>query len=104
MSKRIPVLVVEDNRLVRDGIIAMLAEQQDLKVVGAVDRAPAALERAREMKPELVLVDAALGDHDSHHIVAQIKDAARRVRIIVMDLLPATEDIRHFGAGGAKGV
>src|SRR2546422_3803763 len=77
MSKRIPVLVVEDNRLVRDGIIAMLAEQQDLKVVGAVDRAPAALERAREMKPELVLVDAALGDHDSHRLVAQIKDAAR---------------------------
>ena len=54
MSKRIPVLVVEDNRLVRDGIIAMLAEQQDLKVVGAVDRAPAALERARERALEFV--------------------------------------------------
>ncbi len=103
MSKRIPVLVVEDNRLVRDGIIAMLAEQQDLKVVGAVDRAPAALERAREMKPELVLVDAALGDHDSHRLVAQIKDAAPGVRIIVMDLLPAPEDVHDFVTAGASG-
>ena len=52
MAKTIPVLVVEDNRLVRDGIITMLAEQPDLKVVGAVDGALKALERAREMKPE----------------------------------------------------
>src|SRR5947209_19816925 len=103
MSKRIPVLVVEDNRLVRDGIIAMLAEQQDLKVVAAVDRALAALERARAMKPELVLVDAALGDHDSHRLVAQIKDAAPGVRIIVMDLLPAPEDAHDFVTAGASG-
>ena len=37
MAKRIPILVVEDNRLVRDGIIAMLAEQPDFKVVAAVE-------------------------------------------------------------------
>jgi len=88
---------------VRDGIIAMLAEQQDLKVVAAVDRAPAALERAREMKPALVLVDAALGDHDSHRLVAQIKEASPGVRIIVMDLLPAPEDVHDFVRAGASG-
>jgi DNA-binding NarL/FixJ family response regulator len=103
VGKRIPILVVEDNRLVRDGIMAMLAEQADLKVVAAVDRAPAALERAREMKPEVVLVDAALGDHDSHRLVAQIKDAAPGVRIIVMDLLPAPEDVHDFVTAGASG-
>jgi DNA-binding NarL/FixJ family response regulator len=103
VAKRIPVLVVEDNRLVRDGIIAMLAEQPDLKVVAAVDRVPSALERAHEMKPEVVLVDAALGDHDSHRLVAQIKDAAPEVRVIVMDLLPAPEDVHDFVTAGASG-
>src|SRR6266581_4956763 len=95
MAKRIPVLVVEDNRLVRDGIIAMLAEHSDLKVVAAVDSAPAAAERAREMKPDVVLVDAALGDHDSHRLVVEIKDAAlddfvSTVRAVAsgMDVLP----------------
>src|SRR5439155_7658649 len=68
VAKRIPVLVIEDNRLVRDGIIAMLVEQPDLKVVGAVDGALRALERVREMKPEVVVLDAALGDHDSHRL------------------------------------
>src|SRR2546427_8283770 len=55
------------------------------------------------MKPELVLVDAALGDHDSHRLVAQIKDAAPGVRIIVMDLLPAPEDVHDFVTAGASG-
>ena len=103
MAKRIPVLVVEDNRLVRDGIIAMLAEQPDFRVVAAVDRAPAALERAREMKPDVVLLDAALGDHDSHRLVAEIKEEAPAVRIIVMDLLPVPEDVLDFVNAGVSG-
>src|SRR5438445_10553224 len=103
MAKRIPVLVVEDNRLVRDGIAAMLAEQPDLEVVGAVDRARAGLERARAMKPVVVLVDAALGDHDSHRLVAEIKHATPGVRIIVMDLLPEPEDVHDFVTAGASG-
>src|SRR2546430_12442589 len=103
MSKRIPVLVVEDNRLVRDGIIAMLAEQPDLKVVAAVDRPPAALEKAREVKPEVVLVDAALGDHDSHRLVSAMKHATPEVRIIVMDVLPVPEELHDFVNAGASG-
>jgi len=103
MAKRIPVLVVEDNRLVRDGIIAMLAEQPDLKVVAAVDGAPGALERVREMKPEVVVLDAALGDHDSHRLVAAIKHAAPEVRVIVMDVLPLPEDLHDFVNAGASG-
>jgi len=96
VAKRVSILVVEDNRLVRDGIIAMLAEQPDLKVVAAVDRPPAALEKAREVKPEVVLLDAALGDHDSHRLVSAMKHAAPEVRIIVMDVLPVPEELHDF--------
>jgi DNA-binding NarL/FixJ family response regulator len=103
MAKRIPVLVVEDNRLVRDGIIDMLSEQPDLKVVAAADGAPGALERIREMKPEVVVLDAALGDHDSHRLVAEIKHAAPGVRVIVMDVLPLPEDLHDFVRAGASG-
>ncbi len=45
MTRRIPVVVIEDNRLVRDGITAMLAEGPEFKVVAAVDRADSALRR-----------------------------------------------------------
>ena len=103
MAKRIQILLVEDNRLLRDGISAMLADQPDLRVVAAVDGAPAALERAREVKAEVALVDAALGDHDSHRLVKAIKVAAPAVRIIVMDVLPVPEDVHDFVNAGASG-
>jgi len=103
VAKRISILVVEDNRLVRDGITAMLADQTDFRIVAAVDRAPAALDQAREMKPELVLVDAALGDHDSHRLVTQMKDAVPGARIIAMDVLPVPEDVLDFVNAGVSG-
>jgi DNA-binding NarL/FixJ family response regulator len=103
VAKRIPILVVEDNRLVRDGIIAMLGEQPDLKVVAAVDGAPGAVERVREMRPEVVVLDAALGDHDSHRLVAAIKQAAPAVGVIVMDVLPVPEELHDFVNAGASG-
>src|SRR5207237_9827649 len=103
MAKRIPVLVVEDNRLVRDAIIAVLAEQPDLKVVAAVDGAAGALERVREVRPEVVVLDAALGDHDSHRLVAEIKHAAPKVRIIVMDLLTDSDDAHAEATDRAAG-
>jgi DNA-binding NarL/FixJ family response regulator len=103
VAKRIPILVIEDNRLVRDAIIAMLAEQPDLKVVAAVDGAPGAVERVREMRPEVVVLDAALGDHDSYRLVAEIKDAAPAARVIVMDVLPVAEDLHDFVNAGASG-
>jgi DNA-binding NarL/FixJ family response regulator len=96
-------LVVEDNRLVRDGIIMMLGEQPDLEVVAAVNGAPGTLERVRETRPEVVVVDATLGDHDSHRLVAAIKDAAPAVRVIVMDVLPVPEELHDFVSAGASG-
>ena len=97
MAKRIPVLVVEDNRLVRDAIIAVLAEQPDLKVVAAVDGAAGALERVRQVRPEVVVLDAALGDHGSHRLVAEIKPANRD------DVLLVPEDLHDFANAGASG-
>src|SRR5690349_24680303 len=81
----------------------MLAEQPDLKVVAAVDGAPGTVERVREMRRRVVVLDAALGDHDSHRLVAAIKHTAPEVRVIVMDVLPVPEDLHDFVNAGASG-
>jgi len=103
MPKTIAVLLIEDNRLVREGIAAMLAEERDLQVVAAVDSEAAALRQAREAHPRVVLLDAGLGDHDSHRLVATVKRTAPEARIIVMDVLPMPEDVVEFIRAGASG-
>ena len=103
MAKRIQVLVIEDNRLVRDGLAALLSEHMDLKVVGAVESARAGLAGMRETKPDVVLVDAALGNGDSHRLVRDLRKEGPETRVIVMDLLPVQEDVIEFVRAGANG-
>jgi len=99
----IPVLVVEDNRLLREGIAAILNEQPDLKVVAVAETVDAAVHSARETRPRVVLMDAALGDDDSRTHVQSLKAAAPEARVIVMDLLPVNEDVVGLVQAGASG-
>ena len=103
MAKRILVLVIEDNRLVRDGLAALLDAQPDFKVVAAAEGASAGLLQVRETKPHVVLVDAGLGNQDSRRLVESLKKEAPESRVIVMDLLPAQEDVIAFIRAGASG-
>ena len=103
MPKPIPVVIIEDNRLVREAIAAMLAAQPDLEVVAAGECADAALRQAREAHACVVLLDAGLADHDSHRLVATVKQMAPEARIIVMDVLPVPEDVVEFIKAGASG-
>jgi len=101
MSKRTQVLVIEDNRLVRDGLADLLNAQPDFAVVGAVESANTAL--LKETKPDVALVDATLGNGDSLRLVAAIKKTTPATRVIVMDLLPVREDVIEFIRAGASG-
>ena len=99
----IPVLVVEDNRLLREGIVSILNRQSDLQVVAVAEDAHAAVSRASETKPRVVLLDAGLGDNDSHGLVEHITRELPGVRVVVMDVLPEPEDIVQFVRRGAAG-
>ena len=103
MAKKILVLVIEDNRLVRDGLVALLNEQPDLKVIASAEGANAGMIYVRESKPHIVLVDAALGNQDSHRLVESVMQEVPESKVIVMDLLPDREDVIAFIKAGASG-
>ena len=58
--KRIRVLIVDDHTLVRDGIKALLALAMDIEVVGEAANGMEALEKVRELTPDVVLMDLAM--------------------------------------------
>jgi len=103
MAQEILILVIEDNRLLRDGLTALLDAQPDFKVVAAAEDANVGLLQLCETKPHVVLVDATLGDHDSRRVVESVRKTAPEARVIVMDLLPAEEDVIAFIKAGANG-
>lgn len=103
MTKKILVLVIEDNRLLRDGLAGLLDGQADLKVVAACEGASSALLRLQEHKPNVVLVDAALGRNRSQRLVESLKEQAPHARLIMMDMQPEEEDVIDFIKRGANG-
>ncbi len=103
LAKRIRVIVIDDNRLVREGLQALLDEQPDLKVVAAAEDRASGLRDLQEFTPHVVLVDAALDNGDGYGFVGVLRKSAPETKVIVMDLLPAPEDVIEFVKAGANG-
>jgi two-component system, NarL family, response regulator DevR len=103
MGAKISLVLIEDNRLLREGIAAMLNAQPDLAVVATAAGVDAVLPLLRDAKPQLMLLDAALAEHDSLRLLEAVKALSPEIRVIVMDLLPAPQDIVDFVAAGCSG-
>ena len=97
----ISIALIEDNRLVREGITALLSQLPDLKVVAGASSADTAV--FREAKPQVVLLDLGLQSGDSLRLAVQVKQDFPESKVIVMDLLPVHEDIMDFVNAGVSG-
>ena len=103
MVKRTRVMVIDDNRLVREGLAALLDAEPDLKVVATADDRTTGLRDLPEFAPHIVLVDAALDNGDGYAFVEALRSTAPASKVIVMDLLPEPEDLIEFVKAGANG-
>ena len=101
---KIRLLLVEDNRLLREGLTAMLNEQPDIEVVAAFGNGKeAVLKGTQELKPQIILLDLGLKGQNSLHLVESIKKESSEIKVIVMDLIPMQADVIEFVKEGVSG-
>lgn len=96
----ITIHIFEDNRLVREALVAMLETLPEMRVVASAGADQASL---AETKPDILLLDAGLSDDDSLRVVLAVTKEMPSVKIVVMDLIPAHEDIIEFVNAGVSG-
>lgn len=101
--KKISILVIEDNRLLREGITAMIGEQKDLKVTAAFGDCTKALQSIRRSAPNIVLLDLGLRNQNSLQLVRALKKEFQKIKVIVMDFIPLQEDVLVFIQAGVSG-
>lgn len=97
----ITIALIEDNRLVRESLVSLINQQAGLKVV--VARAAGDPHLLQKVGPHVVLLDIGLRKGDSLRIAADMREQFPNAKVIVMDLLPAHEDIVEYVNAGVTG-
>ena len=102
MSK-IRLLLIEDNRLLRDGIFSILKPHKDIRIIAASGDGKKTMDIIKKLKPNVVLLDLGLRSQNSLHVVEIVKKDFPAAKIIIMDLAPVQADILQYVKAGANG-
>ncbi len=100
---KIRVLVVDDHTIVRDGICALLALSGDIEVVGEAANGNEALERVKELQPNVVLMDIAMPIMGGLEATRRIRREFPRTRVLVLTQYDDKEYVFPVIEAGASG-
>lgn len=100
---RIRVLLVDDHQLFRRGVASLLSGRDDIEVVGEASNGAEAVERARELMPDVILMDIKMPQLDGLAATKQLKTEMPYVRIMMLTVSETDEDLFEAIKAGASG-
>ncbi len=100
---KIKLLMVDDHEIVRAGLRMLLQAQPDMQIVGEVDTGRDAVAKAKELAPDVVLMDISLPDIDGFEATRQIKRALPNVAILALTMHESDEYFFKMLDAGASG-
>ena len=80
----IRVLLVEDHRMVREALCEVLKKIPDVEIVGEAGDAREALAQARDLAPDVVVLDIRLPDVNGIEVAARLRDAGSHAKIVAL--------------------
>jgi len=103
IMKRIRVLLADDHALFREGLAGIIAAQPDFEVVGEASDGLEALVKAREVVPDLILMDIGMPGCDGLEATWRIKKELPAVTIVMLTVRDEEEKLFEAIKSGAQG-
>ena len=101
--KKIRLLLIEDNRILRESIVSMFKKRPDMHVVGNISSNENITRRIDELKPDILLIDIILVNQNYLQIVKLIREKFQKIEIIVIGLVPGQSNISEYIEAGVAG-
>ncbi len=99
----IRVLIADDHAILRDGVRALLAMSEDITVVGEAANGQEAVDLARRLAPDVILMDIAMPGLGGIEATIQIRKENPEAKILVLTQYEDREYIRRFLKAGVSG-
>jgi DNA-binding NarL/FixJ family response regulator len=103
VTRPVRVLVADDHDLLRGGLVAILGAHADVAVVGEAADGPAAVRAARELAPDVVLMDVEMPGGDGLSATAEIVAGCPGTRVLVLTMFDLDDYVFEALRAGASG-
>ncbi len=97
------ILIADDHGILRQGICALIKECADMQVVGEADNGLTAVEMARKLKPDVVLMDVTMSGLNGIEATRKIKSEMPEVKVLALTMHAKREIVLDMIKAGASG-
>ena len=99
----ISIFLVDDHRILRDGLRMLLEAQRDFHVVGEADNGRQGVAAALAAKPDVVLMDITMPELNGIEATHQLQDELPAIRVVILSVHGDTEHVYRAFQAGARG-
>ena len=99
----IRVILADDHTIVRDGLRALLEANPEIMVVGDASNGLEVVERVRELKPDIVIMDISMPALNGIDATSQILESNPNVGVIILSMLGTADHVFHALQAGVRG-
>ena len=101
--KPIRILIADDHPLMRNGLAMLLNSSKDIEVAGEAKNGAEAVEKAAELKPDIVIMDLSMPVMDGVVATRHIREKAPDTKVLILTTYGTSADIAHAINAGASG-
>src|SRR5271154_2562669 len=101
--KKITVLLVDDHTVVRQGLRALLSQEEDIEVVGEAENGRHAVQIAAKTLPDVVIMDVAMPLMNGLEGTRRVLDCVPRAKVLILSSYGDDDYVQQLTGAGASG-
>ena len=103
MSNKIRILIADDHQIVRMGLTTIFAKEPDFEVVGEARNGIEAVRFARELNPDIILMDLLMPKKSGADATMEILTATPSAKVLILTTFGESEEVKRTLDAGASG-